>query len=405
MEPGGGHARVGLGGGPGSGASRRTRVDRVRIRGYRSLLDVDLPLHGLNVLIGPNGAGKTSLIEVFLLLADAMNERLASALSDLGGIAQVLTRDVGDSVLLELEAPSKAFPHPLRYELEIAPLGVGYEIKRERLSQEQTRGPERPFVFVDNVPGRPRFFWEGALVAPTWEFDEKETALAQMSRTLRTYPETEELRRGLASVAHFATLDVSKRAVVRLPQELRPVSAPGANGQDLYAFLYTLRADHPDRYERLQDILRVAFPGFRQAEFPLVASGQATMAWYDVFSKPLYPPQLSEGTLRFIWLAALLLSPNPPGITLIDEPEVSLHPELLRLLAGLLQEASMRTQLIVATHADRLIRWLKPDEVLIADKSEGASTLTRADTLDLKQWLEEYTLDELWLMGEIGGRP
>jgi predicted ATPase len=89
----------------------------------------------------------------------------------------------------------------------------------------------------------------------------------------------------------------------------------------------------------------------------------------------------------------------------LDEPEVSLHPELLSMLAGLLREASQRTQVVVATHSDRLIRFLEPDEVVVMDSTEdGMANLTWADKLDIREWLKEYTLDELWRNGRIGAR-
>jgi predicted ATPase len=152
--------------------------------------------------------------------------------------------------------------------------------------------------------------------------------------------------------------------------------------------------------------LQLAFPGFTHLDFPLVGAGQATMTWYDDYlSNPLFPGELSEGTLRFLWLITILLSSNPAPVTLIDEPEVSLHPELLKILAGVLQDASTRTQLIIATHSTDLIRWLQPDEILVVDKIEGETQVTWADSLNLESWLEEYTLGELWVMGTLGGRP
>src|SRR5947207_12506285 len=113
------------------------------------------------------------------------------------------------------------------------------------------------------------------------------------------------------------------------------------------------------------------------------------MTWKDRTSKhPFYMHQLSEGTLRFLWLVTLLQSPGLTALTLIDEPEVSLHPELLSLLADLLREASSRTQIIVATHSDRLIRFLEPKEVLVVNQTaDGTSKLTWADSLDLAEWL------------------
>lgn len=107
----------------------------------------------------------------------------------------------------------------------------------------------------------------------------------------------------------------------------------------------------------------------------------------------------------FLWLATLLQSPGLPGVTLIDEPEVSLHPEMLRLLTDLMREASTRTQLIVATHSDRLVRFLDPGELIVCDLDEQGGMTTRwADALDLDAWLEDYTLDQLWSKGILGGR-
>jgi predicted ATPase len=156
----------------------------------------------------------------------------------------------------------------------------------------------------------------------------------------------------------------------------------------------------------VQDSLRAAFPSFESLSFPPVAAGTLAMTWKDrSFDKPLYMHELSEGTLRFMWLVAILQSSSPASITMIDEPEVSLHPELLSLLADLMREASKRTQLIIATHSDRFIRFLKPEEVLVLDTNEeGFTTAKWADTLDLDSWLEEYSLDQLWQMGRMGGR-
>ncbi|NER25860.1 MAG: AAA family ATPase, partial [Symploca sp. SIO1C2] len=113
--------------------------------------------------------------------------------------------------------------------------------------------------------------------------------------------------------------------------------------------------------------------------------------WTDSnFPQPIYLHELSEGTLRFLWLITLLQSQGLTTITLIDEPEVSLHPELLRHLVYLMREAAKHTQLIVATHSDRLIRFLEPHEVLVCDIEEGEATMTWADTLDLDKWLEDF---------------
>jgi len=131
-----------------------------------------------------------------------------------------------------------------------------------------------------------------------------------------------------------------------------------------------------------------------------------SLTWKEKqFQDPIYVHQLSEGTLRFLWLISLLHSPNLSAITMIDEPEVSLHPEMLSLLADALKEASQRTQIIVATHSDRLVRFLEPKEVFVMDIGEDGYSIGQwADSLDLEKWLRDYTLDEIWRMGRIGGR-
>jgi predicted ATPase len=160
------------------------------------------------------------------------------------------------------------------------------------------------------------------------------------------------------------------------------------------------------RYEAIEDALRVAFPTFERLEFPPYAAGLLFLGWRDSnFTRPLYSTELSEGTLRFLWLATLLQSPGLPSVTLIDEPEVSLHPEMLLLLTDLLREAAERTVLVIATHSDRFVKFLEPGELVICDRDEaGGMTVQRGDLLDLAAWLEEYTLDQLWSKGILGGR-
>ena len=170
---------------------------------------------------------------------------------------------------------------------------------------------------------------------------------------------------------------------------MRPALLPGQDGEDLVSCLYFLRETARDRFEAIEDTLRVAFPNFDRMDFPPVAAGTLSLAWRErPYSQPIYAHQLSEGILRFLWLVTLLQSPELPTVTLIDEPEVSLHPEMLSLLAELFREAAMRTQLIVATHSDRLVRFLDPSELVVCDLDEsGGTTATRANDMELDAWL------------------
>ncbi len=171
-------------------------------------------------------------------------------------------------------------------------------------------------------------------------------------------------------------------------------------------FLYNLREMDRDRYEAIEDTLKSAFPGFECLGFPAAAAGMLSLTWKEKsFRDPIYAHQLSEGTLGFLWLASLLQSPNLSTVTMIDEPEVSLHPELLSHLVDLMRAAATKTQIIVATHSDRLIRFLEPREVVVMDLDDDGYAVTQwADSMDLAEWLKEYTLDEVWRMGRMGGR-
>jgi predicted ATPase len=188
---------------------------------------------------------------------------------------------------------------------------------------------------------------------------------------------------------------------------MRPAKLPGRDGEDLVTCLYEMREVEPDRFEAVEDALRAAFPGFERLTFPPVAAGTMAMTWKEQnFPSGFYTHRLSEGVLRFLWLVTLLQSDALPEVTLLDEPEVGLHPQLLSLFAELLREASQRSQIVVATHSDRLVRFLSPKEVLVADlTAEGLTILTWADSLDVDKWLDEYTLDQVWAMGRLGGRP
>jgi len=378
------------------------RISQVKIGGFRRLWQVSLPVRPLMVLIGANGVGKTSLLDAFSLLSASASGNLSSTVSQFGGIASLLTRGRGEelSLLVDMDVPGY---QPLEYELRLAPKGTGYSISRETLSQWR-EGYYQPFRHIDSSDSNIRYYeTEKGLIRPDWEHNPMETSLSQVPKMFR---QPEELRRILATATHYHVLDVGPRAPVKLPQQMKPATLPGADGEDIVPYLYYLRESDKDRFDAIMDAMHAAFPDFEECHFPPVAAGVLAITWKDrKFSKPMYMNELSEGMLRFLWLVSLLQSPALSTITMIDEPEVSLHPEVLSLLADLMREASQRTQLIVATHSDRFVRFLKPEELVVMDIGEdGSAAATWADSLDLDEWLADYSLDEVWRMGRIGGR-
>jgi predicted ATPase len=378
---------------------------RLSVSGYRRLRIVNLPLRPLNVLIGANGVGKSSILDVFDLLSSSAEGSLDRTVADAGGIASLLTADGKTNAMnFELQIDQEGAA-PLIYQFRLSSKGIGYSIAHEFLTQHRDVARPSDVKYIDAAVPHVRYQNGRSVVEPDWDYNSQETALSQSPKSYRV---AESLRHLLADDVSliYHSLDVSSRAPVRLPQTLSPARTPGSNGEDLLSCLYTMRETASERFETIVDALRTAFPAFDRLEFPPQYGGLLTLGWRDRdFTRPIYANELSEGTLRFLWLATLLQSPGLPKVTLIDEPEVSLHPEMLRLLAELMREASTRTQLVVATHSDRFVRFLRPDELVVCDRDDaGGMTVQRADELDLASWMEEYTLDQLWSMGRLGGR-
>lgn len=383
---------------------------KIRITSYRPLADIEIELRPLNVLLGPNGAGKSSFLDVFDLLSRGARKDLARAISARGGIQQLITQGIpgGEQepkLSIELSTQLEQTNDPLKYELHVGVRGTGYVIEKELLSPFQGSGYPQPFKWIDAWPGHIRFHDGTGLVAPTWEYDDNELALAQVPNV---YKDAERFRARLAACQIYGHPDMGPSSPIRNPQTLDPVPLfPGAQGEDLIAVLYNLESRSDESYHRIMEGLRACFDDFEELKFPVVGRGRATFTWKDRKGRRFYPDQLSEGTLRLLWLMTMLLSPAKPSALFIDEPELSLHPEMLKILSGLLREASDSSQIFVATHSDRLIRWLQPEDLILLDKEEGVTKVRRGDDkeLDVKKWLDEYTLDQVWLMGEMGARP
>ena len=389
------------------------RIKNLHVRNFRSLVDAQLPLHDLNVVIGPNGSGKTALTEVLLLLQRGSQGELGRFFEDRGGYQSVISQNNGQlpagSLTVQADlAKSRAVDDSIEtYALALRGTGFGFEVETESLrTSDATSSSQAVFEFsssaIRSTEGSKQFLSSLGLT----ELQPSEPILSQIpgahKERLRSLP---SLRKFLGGVSYHRPIDVTERSPVRLPQSLTPAQTPGSQGETMFSALYNMRTNEPELFERLAAVIAQAFPGFGQLEFPVVGAGLVTMAWHDKCCRqPFYPNQLSEGTLRFLWLMTLIMTSPSASVLIIDEPETSLHPELVRLVALMLQEAALETQVIVTTHSSDLIGWLQPNEVLIADKEGGKTQFTWADTLNLDAWLAEYTLRDLWLMGNLGGR-
>lgn len=182
------------------------------------------------------------------------------------------------------------------------------------------------------------------------------------------------------------------------------------DGSNLAAILYYLRERHREPYNSIRDTVQSVAPFFEdfRLEPGTLNPDTIKLEWKHKISDQYFgASSLSDGTLRFIALAALFLQPvsHRPPIILVDEPELGLHPYAIGLLASLIRQASVDSQVIVSTQSSILLDYFQPEEVLVADRVGGGTRLTRLEPEPLAKWLEDYSLGQLWEKNEFGGGP
>lgn len=338
--------------------------------------------HGLNVLIGANGSGKTNFIRFFELLGHMFdpNKGLQNYVATRGRAEAFLFR--GMKVTPELKAHLKFGRNEYEFTLKAA------DDRSFFFAQESApfNGPH--FGLVENDQGT------GHLESHIARFPSTASKL-WVANTIRDW-----------RVYHFH--DTSPSAPIMGLCNMVDNDVLHGNAANLSAFLMKMANTEETRphFLRITETIRQVAPFFGEFVLKEVSHGQTQLLWKDRFSDLLYyPNQLSDGTLRYICLATLLLQPRPPATIIIDEPELGLHPYAIRLLASLLHEAAEKAQIIVSTQASLLLDELTPEQVIVVNQRNGESILERQDPSRLAEWLKEYTLGQLWEKNELGGLP
>jgi len=233
-----------------------------------------------------------------------------------------------------------------------------------------------------------------------------ELAIFQV-KDFHKYPTPYQLLKQLQEWTVYRNINVGSEAPVRLPALLRPNVRLTDSGANLSSVLHSIQQRNRDIWEEILELLHTACPGFQDIRIPGEGGdGKVMLRWYEPpFEKEgVTPNLLSDGTLTFLCLIAILKSPDPPPLICIDEPELGLHPDWIKLVAEMMQSAATRTQLIVATHSPEIVARLDPEQVIITEKENGETHLRQLDRRELEKWLKEFTLSDLWLAGHFGGR-
>ena len=371
-------------------------IKRLTIEGFKSIRKLeDFPLRALNVLIGANGAGKSNFVSFFKLLREMIEQRLQVALATTEGGADACLY-LGPKITREFAA--KLYFGNNGYEFSLVPT------------------PDNRLIFAEETT----FFYsdERPYLIPSLGSGHQESNLKEWNDDLahRDVPRgvLRIVSNAISSWVVYHFHDTSLSASVRRPRALNDNEIFRPNAENLAPFLYRIQQTSPGSYSQIREVVRLAAPFFDDFNLrPMPAtSDMIQLEWRQRDSDyPFRANQLSDGTLRFICLATALLQPAPPATVLFDGPELGLHPYALTVLGNLFKQAAVgydnhiSKQVIISTQSAPLLNEFAPEDIIVVERTNGESTFRRLDPSDLSEWLEEYTLGELWQKNVLGGRP
>jgi predicted ATPase len=362
-------------------------LEKIEITNFKSIKEQSLELRPLNIMIGGNGSGKSNLIQAFRLLKEVVDKNLANYTAQHGGSDGLLHYGRKHSRELTIAVTFGAGRNTTNaYRLVLAPTNDDnlFITSEMVFFHDRTRYPNKPYD---------RTIASGA----------RESQLRE-----NTHISAQQVLQDLDGYRVYHFHDTSDSAEAKASSDLEDNRFLRSQAENLPAFLYLLQQSFPDHYRNIVETIRKIAPFF--GDFRLQPSRlnqeKIRLEWVERGSDTYFnASSLSDGTLRFICLATLLLQPELPQLVLLDEPELGLHPAAIVLLAQLLSSASSRSQVLVATQSVTLVNQFSPDDVWTVEKKEGETTFRHLSDTDWSQWLDDYALGELWEKNLLGARP
>ncbi len=361
------------------------KIDSIVIKNFKSIKEAKIDLNkGVNVLIGPNGVGKTNFIQFFLMLNNIIEKNLQNYVASSGGAENLLHfgSKVSRSIFFNLDFGDNGYFGTLAPNTEDSLFFI-----KERA--EWRDFDEYPYKYNIGESNR-----ETKLFDRIKRDKEKKAAwhVAEAIKSWRVY--------------HFhdtgSTSPIKKTNNINDNKYFRP------DASNLAAFLYLVSQKHEDHFKQIESTIRLIAPFFGRFNLEPSALNEENikLEWqHEGSDKYFNASHLSDGTLRMICLITLLMQPNPPDTIIIDEPELGLHPSAINLLGELIRSSVKKTQLIISTQSVELVNEFTPEDIIVVDRINNASEFRRLKSEELLEWLEEYSLGELWMKNILGGRP
>jgi predicted ATPase len=362
-----------------------------------------LKLQNLNVLIGPNASGKSNLLDALSLLRACPRD--PQLVTRKGGVGEWIWKGKPNGAAsIEVTVSRLGKEPPLRHHFAFLAERQTFRLQNEWIDKvAKGRRTGAVPLYYDLRKGRP-VITVGAkrLGVSLSKFDPDLSILAQRKDPER-YPAIAHLASSYEGIRLYRNWSFGRDTIVRRPQPSDlPVHPLMENFSNLGLFLGWLRQDARAKAVLL-DNLRDLYEDLTDFDISIKGGTVQVIFYEGDFVIPA--TQLSDGSVRYLCLLAILLDPDPPPLIAVEEPELGLHPDLLPKMADLLVEASQRTQLIVTTHSEILVDALTkhPESLVVCEKHSRCTTMRRLDPDDLKIWLKKYRLGELWSSGELGG--
>ena len=374
----------------------------------------EIAFNALNLLIGPNGSGKSNLIEAIDLLRSTPKD-LLKPIREGGGVREWVWKGtqsvtLGVTINAVIYKPKSLSSFLLRHQVAFSEKNQRFELTGESIEDvlgTSTEllgdlGAKSYYVFSNGISDAVLNGKSPKIHANLDQFSSEQSILSQLRDPFQ-YPEITYLAKSLEKVRIYRDWQFGRKNPARLPQKADlPNDYLAEDASNLGLVLNRFKRE-PAVKKRVIEALGELYDGIE--DYDVSIEGGTVQVFLQEGNTTIPATRLSDGTLRYLCLLAILCHPNPPPLVCIEEPELGLHPDIMPALAQLLKEASTRSQLIVTTHSDELVDAMtdQPESVLVCEKGEEGTTLKRLNAETLKPWLEKYRLGELWTKGEIGG--